>query len=157
MSGENREYYLDYFKHMEDEDKKCKLGGMAWDDIGWHIHGATVESKLFTKLELGQLFPHLLGHLIVDDERYEKEKREYISSKENYLKRAHQLETNTQTWNLIDKSEKFRLNLANRYFEYARNCDELLKQLEIERNEWLKWKKNSDEVSDSHEERRINY
>ena len=39
----NREEYIKYFTHMQDKDQKCMLGGMGWDYIGWHIHGA-VES-----------------------------------------------------------------------------------------------------------------
>ena len=39
----------------------------AWrygmDDIGWHIHGAVDEDKVFTKNELADMFPQLLGHI----------------------------------------------------------------------------------------------
>lgn len=59
----NKEWYIDYFRHMQTEDKKCPLGGMAWDDICWHIHAATEKDKLFTRNELAELFPDLLGHL----------------------------------------------------------------------------------------------
>ena len=31
----SREEYIKYFTHMQDEDQKCILGGMDWDDIGW--------------------------------------------------------------------------------------------------------------------------
>lgn len=48
---------------MQDEDQKCMLGGMAWDDIGWHIHGAVDEDKVFTKNELADMFPKLLGYI----------------------------------------------------------------------------------------------
>lgn len=48
---------------MQTEDKKCMLGGMAWDDIGCHIYGATEKDKLFTRSELAEMFPALLGHL----------------------------------------------------------------------------------------------
>lgn len=57
-------YYLEYFKHMQEEDKKCTLGGMAWDDICWHIYGATEKDKCFTREELAETFPELLGHLV---------------------------------------------------------------------------------------------
>lgn len=30
----SREEYIKYFTHMQDEDQKSMLGGMAWDDIG---------------------------------------------------------------------------------------------------------------------------
>lgn len=33
----SREEYVKYFTHIEEEDQKCMLGGMAWDDIGWHF------------------------------------------------------------------------------------------------------------------------
>lgn len=48
---------------MQDEDQKCILGGMAWDDIGLHIHGAVNKDKVFTTNELADMFPKLLGHI----------------------------------------------------------------------------------------------
>lgn len=42
---------------------KCVLGCMAWDDISWHIHGALDEDKCFTRNELEDIFPKLLGHI----------------------------------------------------------------------------------------------
>ena len=30
----SREKYIEYFKYMQEEDQKCMLVGMAWDDIG---------------------------------------------------------------------------------------------------------------------------
>lgn len=59
----SREEYVKYFTHMEEEDQKCMLGGMAWDDIGWHIHGAVDGDKCFTRNELADMFPKLLGHI----------------------------------------------------------------------------------------------
>ena len=59
----SREDYIEYFTHMQSEDKKCMLGGMAWDDIGWHIYGAVEKDKLFARGELAEMFPALLGHL----------------------------------------------------------------------------------------------
>lgn len=59
----NREEYIKYFAHMQDEDQKCMLGGMAWDDIGWHIYGAVDEDKMFTRNELADMFPKLIGHI----------------------------------------------------------------------------------------------
>lgn len=52
---------------MQEEDKKCMLGGMAWDDIGWHLYQAIDEDKLFTKQELADMFPDLLGFLRKSD------------------------------------------------------------------------------------------
>ena len=36
---------------------------MACDDIGWHIHGAVDEEKVFTTNELADMFPKLLGYI----------------------------------------------------------------------------------------------
>ena len=58
---DKKKRYLDYFKHMEEEHIKLPLGGMAWDDIGWHLHDAITIDKLFTLEELEELFPILLG------------------------------------------------------------------------------------------------
>lgn len=60
---------------MQQEDNKSLLGGMAWDDIAWHIKYA--EDNGILRTQLGFDFPKLLGHLIIDDETYEK-KRENI-------------------------------------------------------------------------------
>ncbi len=62
----NREEYIKYFTHMQDEDQKCMLVGMAWNDIGWHIHGAVDEDTVFTTNELADMFPKLLGHIRED-------------------------------------------------------------------------------------------
>lgn len=59
----SREEYIEYFTHMQAEDQKCMLGGMAWDDISWHIHRAVDEDKVFTVNELADMFPKLLGHI----------------------------------------------------------------------------------------------
>lgn len=59
----SREEYVEYFTHMRDEDQKCMLGGMAWEDIGWHIYRAVNEDKFFTKNELANMFSKLLGHI----------------------------------------------------------------------------------------------
>ena len=61
--NDKKQEYIDYFKHMEQEDKKCLLGGMAWDDISWWIYYATEKDKLFTRNELAEMFPWLLGFL----------------------------------------------------------------------------------------------
>lgn len=62
----SREEYIEYFTHMQDEDQNCMLGGMAWDDIGWHIYEAVDEDKVFTRNELADMFPKLLGHIRED-------------------------------------------------------------------------------------------
>lgn len=54
-----REEYIKYFTHMQDEDQKRTLGGMAWYDIGWHIHGAVDEDKVFTRNELSERIKHM--------------------------------------------------------------------------------------------------
>ena len=51
---------------MQEEDKKIPLGGMAWDDICWWIHDATEKDRLFTRNELADMFPDLLGHIRED-------------------------------------------------------------------------------------------
>ncbi len=62
----SREEYIKYFTRIQDEDQKCTLGGMAWDNIGWHIHGAVDEDKVFTRNELADMFPKLLEHIRED-------------------------------------------------------------------------------------------
>ena len=51
---------------MQEEDKKIPLGGMAWDDMCWWIYDATEKDKLFTRKELADMFPELLGHIRED-------------------------------------------------------------------------------------------
>ena len=60
---DKRQEYIEYFTYMQEEDKKIPLGGMAWDDICWWIHDATEKDKLFTRNELADMFPDLLGHI----------------------------------------------------------------------------------------------
>ena len=48
---------------MQDENQKCMLGGMACDDIGWHVYLAVDKDKCFTRNELADMFPKLLGHI----------------------------------------------------------------------------------------------
>ena len=56
----DREDYLVYFQHMEDEERHDgPLGGMAWDDISDHAYDAVEIYKLFTREELKTLFPSL--------------------------------------------------------------------------------------------------
>lgn len=55
-----REYYINYFRHMEEEHKRIPLGGMAWDDISLHLYEAIDKYKLFTEQELEEKFPTLL-------------------------------------------------------------------------------------------------
>lgn len=129
---------MSYFKHMEEENKKCRLGGMAWDDISWYIRDAIEDGCTKTKLAL--MFPSLLGHLLVNDENYQKEKERLLNFKENYLKTAELLKTNKQTWTLVTDNPEDRLNLANRYYEYGKNCDLLLESLE---SEYLEWKQET--------------
>ena len=60
---DKREEYIKYFAHMQEEHKRIPLGGMAWDDVGWQLHYAIDEDKLFTRNELADMFPDLLGHI----------------------------------------------------------------------------------------------
>lgn len=48
---------------MQEKEQKCMLGGMDGDDIGWHIHGAVNEDKVFIRNELAKMFPNLFGHI----------------------------------------------------------------------------------------------
>ena len=77
MSKSKEELY-EYFSYMQQEDNKSLLGGMAWDDIAWNIKYA--EDNGISRTQLGFDFPKLLGHLIIDDETYEKKKKEYAPS-----------------------------------------------------------------------------
>ena len=63
---DKRQEYIEYFTHMQKENKKTPLGGMAWDDICWWIHDAIEKDKLFTRNELADMFPDLLGHIRED-------------------------------------------------------------------------------------------
>lgn len=58
-----KQVYIKYFTYMQEENKKIPLGGMAWDDICWWIHSAVEKDKLFTRNELANMFPDLLGHI----------------------------------------------------------------------------------------------
>ena len=60
---DKKQEYIEYFTYMQEEDKKIPLGGMAWDDICWWIYDATEKDKLFTRNELADMFPDLLGHI----------------------------------------------------------------------------------------------
>ena len=67
---------------MQQEDNKSLLGGMAWDDIAWHIKYA--EDNGILRTQLGFDFPKLLGYLIIDDETYEKKKREFFYKRKTW-------------------------------------------------------------------------
>ena len=58
-----KQEYIKYFIYMQEENKKIPLGGMAWDDICWWIHNAVEKDKQFTKNELANMLPDLLGHI----------------------------------------------------------------------------------------------
>ena len=60
---DKRQEYIDYFTYMQKEDNKSMLGPMAWDGISWWIYNAIETDKLFTKEELADMFPQLLGYL----------------------------------------------------------------------------------------------
>ena len=47
----------------QEEHKRIPLGGMAWSDIGWWVYDAIETDKLFTRKELADMFPDLLGYL----------------------------------------------------------------------------------------------
>lgn len=60
---DKRQKYIDYFSYMQEENNKMTLGGMAWDDICWWIYISTEKDKIFTKNELADMFPDLLGYI----------------------------------------------------------------------------------------------
>lgn len=61
MATQNqRDEYLKFFRHMEDEHIKDPLGGMAFDEVCWWIHNAVDVDELFTEDELHNLFPVLI-------------------------------------------------------------------------------------------------
>ena len=98
---------------------------MAWDDIAWNIKYA--EDSGISRTQLGFDFPKLLGHLIIDDEVYEKKKREYAERIKTYKHYADLLRANKWEYKLVDDSEESRRHLADTYIQYAENCKELLK------------------------------
>ena len=55
--------YIDFFTRMQEENKKIPLGEMAWSTISWWLYNAINEDGLFTKDELADMFPDLLGYL----------------------------------------------------------------------------------------------
>ena len=136
-----KQFYIDYFQHMEDEDKKDLLGGMALDDVSWHFNDA-IENGVFNKFDLAFMFPRLFGNLMLTDNVYKDRKKELESSKDNYLNTYRLLKTNTQPWRLVTDDEKSRLELAERYLQYAKNCDYLLECLEKDKVEYEKWVKS---------------
>ena len=85
---------------------------------------------MFTRTELGFMFPKLLGHLIIDDNQYIKKREEYQSSIETYLHYAELLKANQWIFKLIDDTEEARLRLTNTYLTYANNCKGLLDDLD---------------------------
>ncbi len=52
-----REEYINYFNHMEKENKRISLGGIAWDDIAYMVYDAIYVDKVFTEEEFSKLFP----------------------------------------------------------------------------------------------------
>jgi hypothetical protein len=45
----DKQWYIDYFNHMEEEDKKIPLGGMAWDDLSYHADTSIKKGFLLYK------------------------------------------------------------------------------------------------------------
>ena len=59
---DDKQFYIDYFNHMEEEDKKLPLGGMAWQDLSYHADTA-IKEGIFTIKELKERWSHLWGWL----------------------------------------------------------------------------------------------
>lgn len=100
------------------------------------------EDNGILRTQLGFDFPKLLGHLIIDDETYEKKKREYTESIETYNHNTDLLRANKWKYKLVDDSEESRRHLADTYIQYAENCKELLKNLDVYHKEYLDYMKN---------------
>ena len=66
MATADKQWYIDYFNRMEEEDKKCMLGGMAWDGLSYYADKA-IENNLFTIKELKERWPYLWGWLKDDN------------------------------------------------------------------------------------------
>ena len=54
----DKQFYIDYFNHMEEENKKFPLGGMAWQDLSYHAD-TSIKEGIFTIKELKEKWPHL--------------------------------------------------------------------------------------------------
>lgn len=35
ITNENKQEYIDFFTHMQKENNRIPLGGMAWDEVAW--------------------------------------------------------------------------------------------------------------------------
>lgn len=62
----DKQWYIDYFNRMEEEDRKCMLGGMAWDGLSYSADMA-IKEGYFTIKELKEQWPHLWGWLEEDE------------------------------------------------------------------------------------------
>lgn len=62
----DKQWYIDYFNYMEEEDKKIPLGGMAWDDLSYHADQA-IGKGYFTIKDLKEQWPYLWGWLKEDN------------------------------------------------------------------------------------------
>ena len=58
----DKQWYIDYFNHMEEENQKRLLDGMAWDDLSYHADRA-IGKGLFTIKDLKEQWPNLWGWL----------------------------------------------------------------------------------------------
>ena len=56
----DKQWYIDYFTHMEEEHKKIPLSGMAWDDVDYHARMA-IAKGIFTIYEIYDRWPVLCG------------------------------------------------------------------------------------------------
>lgn len=57
----NKEFYINYFKNMEEKFIEKQLTDKQWIGIVMSMHNAIFEEKLFTREELAELFPQLLA------------------------------------------------------------------------------------------------
>ena len=123
---------------LEYLDEVAKLEYDEWADNKEENRKCRIE-----RTQLGFDFPKLLGHLIIDDETYEKKKKEYAESIETYNHNADLLRANKWKYKLVDDSEESRRHLADTYIQYAENCKELLKDLDVYHKEYLDYIKSN--------------
>ena len=60
---DKRQEYINFLNHMKDDYKKIKISFINIYIFFWLINDATEKDKLFTRNELADMFPDLLGHI----------------------------------------------------------------------------------------------
>lgn len=60
-----KDEFIQYFTHMQEEHRKNPSEEIAWNDISWWIYYA-IKDGGFTRNELADMFPDLLGYIRKD-------------------------------------------------------------------------------------------